>query len=97
MILKLASYNHFEKDEARIKVINDINQWAFDTDYDDYIEMFDNSYRINYKFIISLFMLHINNNTNYQSSYYINGLIEYLKGDINARVFKIQLAPVKIL
>jgi hypothetical protein len=83
MILKLASYNHFEKDEARIKVINDINQWAFDTDYDDYVEMFDNSYRINYKFIISLFMLHINNNTNYQSSYYINGLIEYLKGDMD--------------
>lgn len=83
MILKLASYNYFEKDEAKIKIINDINQWAYDTDYDDYVEMFDNSYRINYKFIISLFMLHINNNPNYQSSYYINGLIEYLKGDMD--------------
>lgn len=83
MILKLSSYNYFEKDEGRIRVINDINQWANDDDYDDYVEMFDNTYKINYKFIISLFMLHIDNNNDYSSSYYIHGLIEYLKGDMH--------------
>jgi hypothetical protein len=83
MILKLSSYNYFEKDETKIGIINDINQWANDDDYDDYVEIFDNTYKINYKFIISLFMLHINNNFNYKSSYYIHGLIEYLKEDMD--------------
>jgi hypothetical protein len=82
MTLKLCSYNYFEKDSEKIKIINDINQWAYDDDYDDYLEMFDDTYRINYKFIISLFMLHIDNNNDYRSSYYINGLIQHIKGDM---------------
>jgi len=82
MTLKLCSYNYFEKDSEKIKIINDINQWAYDDDYDDYLEMFDDTYRINYKFIISLFMLHIDNNKEYRSSYYINGLIEYIRDDM---------------
>jgi len=83
MILKLSSYNYFEKDKRKIEVINDINQWAYDNDYDDYVGMFTGNYQINYKFIISLFMLHIDNNLNYMSSFYINGLIEYLNGDMD--------------
>lgn len=83
MKLKLSAYNYFEKDIEKIRIIDDINKWANDDDYDDYVEMFDNTYQINYKFIISLFMLHIDNNNDYKSSYYIKGLIEYLKGDMD--------------
>lgn len=94
MNLKLTSYNYFEKDINKIKMINDINKWSYDDDYDDYVEMFNGEYQINYKFIITLFMLHIDNNDNYKESYYIKGLLEYLNGDMNK--FKLLLENTRV-
>jgi hypothetical protein len=61
---KFIAYNNFINDEEEIEKINYIYSWAYDDDIDDYIERFnENSDTINYRLIIALFMLFIDNDT----------------------------------
>lgn len=80
IIYNFRSYNNFIKDEEKIKNVEYIFTWAYDDDIDDYIDKFETDKDvINYRLIIELFMLCINNDTTINPILRKNAKIKFLE------------------